>query len=208
MKSNSGKMHTTFSYDGGRTWSERTAIAATANWISGDGGGFLYNPAEPDRIIFVGFHNKGFVAGDITKSDASTNFIISEDGGKTWRQLASVPKSVDDIYTNYMITYSNGTLLADNDGDGPNIDYVLPIAAQYNNNGSLCGRIAYSADNGVTWSLSESIIVLGAVDNKEGGCSEMTIEQREDGVLAPARRTIRLSPTKCSAVPFSRQTNS
>ena len=120
-----------------------------------------------------------------------TIIIASDDGGKTWHLLDTMPCRLcmpeyigDNVNAlTYALSYSDGTELSTNDGKGPNVDFVFNMGAQYNNNGAFCGRVAYTTDAGESWQFSVSCITFGNEYAFEGGVSECTILEREDGTL-------------------------
>ena len=165
-----------FSYDNGRTWSEYEMISATANFI-GEGGGYIYDSVT-GRLMFQGSHNVAYNGSDMTKSDCKINIIYSDDYGLTWKQLATVQTD-----SQYILSYTDGIMLSTYDGDGPNVDFVFPAGAQINNLGGFCCRVAYTTDGGLTWQTGPDKIIYEEGITHEGGVSECTIMEREDGVL-------------------------
>ena len=119
-----------------------------------------------------------------------TIIIISDDGGKTWYFGDSLPCRVctegyigNLDYPAYALSYNDGIELSTNDGKGPNVDFVFPLGARYDNIGSFASRVAYSRDGGDTWHYSATPITYPSLYGSEGGCSEAWIVEREDGVL-------------------------
>lgn len=163
-----------FSYDGGRTWTEYTPIEATKDWITADNGGFIYD-THTGRLIFYGMKN-----GE-TENDLAVNFIYTDDGGHNWNKAGALQSD-----KTYNITYTQGIVLSCYDGeDGPNVDFVVPIAAAAGDKSStLCTTGAYSTDGGLTWKTSETWIFYNKDHSGyEEGVSEATIMERDDGVL-------------------------
>ena len=165
-----------FSYDGGRTWTERETIACTENFIT-EGGGFIVN-SDTGRIMFHGHKVVSWNAGNMALSDCKTNIIYSDDNGRTWAKLGTVTTD-----STYALSYTDGIQLSTYDGEGPNVDFVFPLGAQYNNSGSFCARVAYSTDGGMTWQTSETKILYLEGTAFESGVSECTIQERADGTL-------------------------
>lgn len=168
-----GQKGVCFSYDHGRTWTEYELIEAAVDWITADCGGFIYD-THTGRLIFYGMKNGA------TSNDLSVNFIYSDDGGHTWQRAGEL---ISD--KTYNITYTQGLVLSCYDGEqGPNVDFVVPIAAAAGDDKSLCTTGAYSTDGGLTWKTSENWIFYNADHSGfEGGLSEATIMEREDGVM-------------------------
>ena len=114
--------------------------------------------------------------------DASYNKLAvtyTDDSGYTW----SEPYVIDTGRT-YNVTYANGIVLSDADGDGPNIDFVWPFAFQASNGGTFQVSAAYSKDGGMTWTASKSNIDYSLnASGHEGGLSEPTITELSDGTL-------------------------
>ncbi len=164
------------SHDGGRTWTNKANISCSSNYIT-EGGGFIYNSVT-GRIMFHGHNVVNWNASDMSLSDCATNIIYSDDNGATWAQLGTVQSD-----STYLLSYTDGIQLSCYDGTGPNVDFVFPLGAQYNNSGAFCGRVAYSADGGLTWQTSATKIIYQQAAAFECGVSECTIQERSDGVL-------------------------
>ena len=169
-----GRKGICFSHDGGHTWSEYEAIEATVDWITADNGGFIYD-THTGRLIFYGMR-----AGE-TENDLTVNFIYSDDGGHSWQKAGGLQSD-----KSYNITYTQGLVLSCYDGEnGPNVDFVVPIAAAAGDKSStLCTTGAYSTDGGLTWQTSKTWIFYNKEHSGfEEGVSEATIMEREDGTL-------------------------
>lgn len=183
-----------FSYDGGMTWTDYEDIECTMATAESGGegyiisvGGVTYDPdcGENGRIIIQGI-SPYYVVADHTQSFCQTRFIYSDDLGKTWQRseaMVITPTEADSGH--YVLSYTDPIILSTNDGDGPNVDYILPLACLYDDDMSSCARVAYTRDAGVTWILGEDEILYdgGDVYYKEGGVTECTILERADGVL-------------------------
>ena len=170
------------SYNNGMTWSEPVKIKISKGWINAPGG-VVYD-AHKGRIIIQGYEYVGFVSGDVSQSNCKTRFICSDDMGKTWYRLGEM--QMEGTAATYVLSYSDPLELSTYDGDGPNIDFVLNCGVQYDNRGTFTCRVAYSADGGLTWTLGADEILYSegeGIGAMEGGVSEATILEREDGTL-------------------------
>ena len=176
---NMGGKSVTASTDGGYTW---TAVGNVTHDTGLSSGGWGID-SKTGRMFHEFYGPADFVENDFTKSVCETFVFYSDDGGKTWTRASGLGILADDPYSTYVLSYTDLTELYGNDGEGPNVDFVFPMGAQYNNNGAFCGRVAYTTDGGKSWSYSESVIVYGNETAFEGGVSEATILQREDGTL-------------------------
>lgn len=167
------------STDGGYTWTNVGAVSHDTALSSGGWG----IDSKTGRLFHEFYGPTSFSGADITASVSVTFVFYSDDGGKTWTKASGLGKVEGDVYSNYVLSYTDITELAGNDGAGDNVDFVFPMGAQYNNNGAFCGRVAYTRDGGLTWHYSDSKITFGNETAFEGGVSEATILEREDGTL-------------------------
>ena len=173
-----------FSYNMGLTWTDLTHIDCSIGYILYAGG--VGVDAETGRIIAHGIGPKVvWNANDSALSDCKTWLFYSDDYGKTWTR--SPEMAMDGKTATYYLSYTDPTRLATADGeDGSGVDFVLPLGVQSDkNDGSLVCRVAYSTDGGATWTMSASEISYtgGEQWHYEGGVSEATILQRQDGTL-------------------------
>ena len=183
------------STDGGVTWSKQ--FSALNNAPEGKKavekmgeGGWMFDDVT-GRLMFENYVSyTGFDPYDMMKSHMETQIVASDDGGKTWYVLYTLPCRCMEEYkdnTNiptYALSYSDGIKLSTYDGkDGPNVDFVFPLGSQYDNIGSFACRVAYTTDAGETWQYSKTQITYPSEYGSEGGCSEAYIIEREDGVL-------------------------
>ena len=183
------------STDGGVTWSE--LFSALNNAPEGKKpvqkmgeGGWMFDDVT-GRLLFENYVSyAAFNETDMLKSHMETQVVASDDGGKTWYVLATLPCRCMEAYkdnTNiptYALSYSDGIKLSSYDGkDGPNVDFVFPVGVQYDNIGTFATRVAYTTDAGETWHYSQTEITYPSEYGSEGGCSEAYIIEREDGVL-------------------------
>jgi hypothetical protein len=86
----------------------------------------------------------------------------------------------------YAISYSNGITLKQADGAGPKVDYVYTTGIMRNRaDQSFATGAFYSKDGGKSWTFSKSLINYEYVDSAghEGGMSEDTVWEKEDGTL-------------------------
>jgi len=151
-------------------------------------GGWIFD-SKTGRIMFETYvHMDEEMVSD--GHHMHTTIIISDDGGKTWYFGDSLPCRVctegyigNLDYPAYALSYNDGIELSTNDGKGPNVDFVFPLGARYDNIGSFASRVAYTKDGGDTWHYSSTPITYPSFYGLEGGCSEGWIMEREDGVL-------------------------
>ncbi len=180
------------STDGGVTWSDATKIFnnAPAGKIAVDkmsDGGLFFDDVT-GRIMFQTYHKyKTFNALDMNDSHMETFILASDDGGKTWYLMSTLPCACDAQYagTNvpkYALSYTDPIKLSTYDGNGDGVDFVFPLGSQYDNTGAFACRVAYTRDAGETWLYSQTQITYPATGS-EGGCSEAYIVERDDGVL-------------------------
>ena len=167
------------STDKGYTWTKIGSVTHDESLSSGGWG----IDSKTGRMFHEFYGPVTFVETDVSASTCVTYVFYSDDGGKTWTKASGLGKVEGDINSTYVLSYTDLTELAGNDGEGPNVDFVFPMGAQFNNNGAFCGRVAYTKDGGKTWSYSESKITYGNETAFEGGVSEATILEREDGTL-------------------------
>lgn len=161
------------SYDGGQTWTAIETIEASVGWIN-NASGYLYDSLT-GRIIFQGY--------DTTISTLPTRTIYSDDNGVTWHKGVEI--------TNMGCNYVNGLELSTNDGDGPNVDFLLSVCTSTVEHGSDVNHasVAYSTDGGDTWQLSESkIMVANAGEGIEAGVSESSMYELDDGTVVMIAR--------------------
>lgn len=161
------------SYDGGQTWTAIETIEASVDWIN-NASGYLYDSLT-GRIIFQGY--------DTRISTLPTRTIYSDDNGVTWHKGVEI--------TNMGCNYVNGLELSTNDGDGPNVDFLLSVCTSTIEHGSDVNHasVAYSTDGGDTWQLSESkIMVADAGEGIEAGVSESSMYELDDGTVVMIAR--------------------
>lgn len=172
------ELYCCFSDNDGVTWTAPKMIECTKGLFT-ETSGFTYDP-ETGYIYVHGHRVNKYSTSDINQSDAKVRVIRSKDNGETWEYIGEVEGD-----STYMLSYTNGIVLSSYDGeDGPNVDFVFPMGVQYNSEGGFCCRVAYSTDAGNTWHTSESKIIYDEGSTRhEGGLSEATIQEREDGVL-------------------------
>ncbi|MBE6956831.1 MAG: exo-alpha-sialidase, partial [Ruminococcaceae bacterium] len=179
------------STDGGRTWAIHSDVLNTAPMLKtpveriGGSGAFTFDPHTGRMYFMCYWVSHPFEALDITLSHCEQMIIASDNGGKNWYLVDTLPRDiVNDPQSAYMLTYSGGTVLSTYDGKGPKVDIVFPMGSQYNNLGGFCTRVAYTKDGGESWQLSESLIIYPEpATNSENGTSEAYIQERDDGVL-------------------------
>ncbi len=163
------------SKDGGRTWGGLEMIVDTSNGMRNEGGSFL---CDGDRVYYFYFVFGGFNAHDITKSNCKLAYIYTDDSAATW----SEPVIVETGHT-YSLTYCNGLVTSVADGNGSNVDYVVPYHFQSDNTGSFKTSAVYSKDGGATWQSSASLIGFAGPAGFEGGPTEAAIVELADGRL-------------------------
>lgn len=152
---------------------------------------FIYD--EISGRIYAGGHVSLTGFGGVEEKRAVMNYMYSDDGGLTWSEGFYLPYDVNEDPLNYTsVSYSNGiTVKASYDGkDGPGVDLLMPVAAYLDNPDhiGMTVRVAYSRDAGETWEYSENIINYKQVAAMEGDMSEVTVIERDDGVLVMQSR--------------------
>jgi len=188
------------STDGGKTWVNRNPLNNAPEGKTPvtffREGGWMFD-SRTGRLMFEAYAPGGDIPGadeldqhSIDASHMHTIIIASDDGGKTWHLLDTMPCRLcmpeyigDDVNAmTYALSYSDGTELSTNDGAGPNVDFVFPVGAHYDNTGAFASHVCYTRDGGESWQYSTTPITYPATGS-EGGCSEAWIIEREDGVL-------------------------
>ena len=183
-----------YSYDGGMSWTPLQPIHATIPQPGEEATGYMvgasgvsYDPDYGDqgRIILLG-SDMYFSSSDHTQASCNPHFVYSDDLGQTWHRSEdmNILPSVSDS-GHYVLTYTAPVVLSTNDADGPNVDYVVPFAALYNDNGGFCCRVAYTTDAGINWTLGSDEILYEGEDVyfHEVGVSEATILETASGRL-------------------------
>ncbi|MBO5883907.1 MAG: exo-alpha-sialidase [Clostridia bacterium] len=176
------------STDGGLTWSDAIKIETSDN--VNHHGGFIVDK-KTGKVFYIGFYLrfKGYAQRteflyDEDKSYCEPRIFLSEDNGYTWSEPMRISGENIPIY---LLSYSNGIALKDADGDGPNVDYVFTTGMMWDQNKlSFCDAIYYSKDGGKTWLMSDTKVnyTFGGDNNTfEGGMSEETVWEQEDGTL-------------------------
>lgn len=178
-----------YSTDGGYTWksydvcnnapADKTPVTKIAD-------GSLFFDSVTGRIMYQTYNViTKYNASNMDESHCETSIVASDDGGKTWYVLATLPCACqinEPGIPKYALSYTEGIQLSTYDGAGNNIDFVFPLGVQYDDTGAFATRVAYTRDAGETWQYSETEITYPA-SGHEGGCSEAWIIEREDGVL-------------------------
>ena len=174
-----------YSYDCGMTWTEPAVIEGSKGFCASVGG-VAYDPYA-GRIIVQGYELGGFDPADWTNSSCKLRFLCSDDLGKTWKRLEDA--TVEGTPSTYFLSYTDPQILSCYDGDGPNVDFVLPTGNQSPANDGFVCRIAYSTDAGLTWTLGEDLIAYDGSaygGQPESGLSEGTILEGVDSNGVPA----------------------
>ena len=173
------------STDGGITWKQTS----------------IYNNAPAGKDPVVKMHAGGFLFDSVTGRIMYSTYVVytasvhceayviaSDDGGKTWYILNTLPCACKEEYANtnvpsYALGYAKGIQLSTYDGkDGNGIDFVNTLGTM-KTEGGFAARAIYTRDAGETWHYSESIISYGDGTALEDGCSEGWVMERADGVL-------------------------
>jgi len=189
------------STDGGKTWISGNALMNAPEGKTPVSafreGGWMFD-SHTGKLMFEAYirgsddpDEGGFNPKNMDDSHMHTIIISSDDGGKTWYLQDTMPcrtcmpeyKGDNVNALTYALSYSDGTELSTNDGKGPNVDFVFPMGAQYDNIGSFASYVGYTRDGGETWHYSTTPITYPSLYGSEGGCSEAWIIEREDGVL-------------------------
>lgn len=219
------------STDGGHTFDPKPVLAyPEGNYKSrGSGfGGFLWDESVGDkgRLYLITYNGR---VGNAT--DYRIVLTYTDDYGYTWSEpeFLNLPKSelvqkstaggggnakyqelgnsgkfflTDTFALKRMITYCDGLKLEKADGAGPNVDYVIIVAAEgYTKTADQtvqditdstpvvgCSRVTslYSADGGITWNCANNAVTIDGLTherNPEDGLSEAGLAQLDDGSL-------------------------
>ena len=192
------------STDGGFTWSKFTPLTdkngtqVMSNAVLREGknskGGYDINLITGGGFIIDNKSGKifyaGYTWGNGSAVEPENRWICkywiteSDDNGLTW-STAVTPDLPSDEFL-YAISYSNGITLSQADGDGPKVDYVFTTGIMRNRaDQSFATGAFYSKDGGKSWTFSKSLINYNYGDSAghEGGMSEDTIWEKEDGTL-------------------------
>ena len=166
----------------GLTWSPYEIIPGTDMIMQC--GGFIVDKKN-NKVFFFAYDFNLFINGKWTHGEEGRfckyHIFLSEDSGYTWSYVGT-PENAPA----YAISYSNGITLKDADGDGPNVDYVFTtgIMVDLDSMAFSTGGM-YSKDGGKTWRFSDTVANFTDGDNNfaEGGLSEETLWEKEDGTL-------------------------
>ena len=157
-----------FSTDDGRTWTDRKKIDCTVGKFTGTCG-FIYD-SHTGRLMVSGYL-------ETDSEHATIGLIYTDDEGETWHYIGTVETDGQ-----YLCSYTDGIELSCYDGDGPNVDFVFTACYKtWPENVCKCQPI-YSCDAGKTWQSAEPIYYQENV-SWEGGMSEATLMERDDGVI-------------------------
>ena len=171
----------TRSFDGGLSWTEPVPIVCeNTDFYNASSSNVVFDPYT-GRIIAIGFLQEEDEDGVLR---CTLKFFYSDDLGLTWNMSPS--PEILGVQANYCLTYSPPVSLSCHDGNGDNVDMVIPTTDVINEQGEFCGRVAYSTDAGLTWIIGPSEIKYDGGEglyHNEAGVSEGTILERKDGVL-------------------------
>ena len=166
----------------GLTWSPYEIIPNTDMIMQC--GGFIVDKKN-NKVFFFAYDFNIFINGKWTHGVEGRfckyHIFLSEDSGYTWSYVGT-PENAPA----YAISYSNGITLKDEDGDGPNVDYVFTTGIMVNlDTLAFSTGGMYSRDGGKTWRFSDTVANFTDGDNNfaEGGLSEETVWEKEDGTL-------------------------
>ena len=162
------------STNGGLSWSSAIKIPVSRTDLI-PGGGFIIDN-KTGKLFYLGYYYQ-----NKPNYQCTYHIYLSEDNGYTWSYVGSPGNAPQ-----YAISYSNGIALASADGEGPNVDYVYSTGVMRDlTTAAFCTSAFYSKDGGKTWTFSNSMVNYekGANNFHEGGLSEDTIWEKEDGTL-------------------------
>ncbi len=168
-------MYTRRSLDFGRTWSDWGEISNSASVKPMCGGG-LITDRETNTVFYIGYCDY-----DIPNRITPPFVMESHDSGLTW----SDPKKIPTHYS-LAASYSDGLKLHHSKNG---VDYVFSFLAMKNKDTPATCSAFYSCDKGKTWETSFSDITYGSIEAQkktihgEGGCTEDTLYEKEDGTL-------------------------
>ncbi|MBO5884077.1 MAG: DUF2341 domain-containing protein [Clostridia bacterium] len=171
------------SKNGGLSWSNYEIIPGTD--MIRQGGGFLVDKKN-GKVFYFAYHFNE----NVPRSEKRCKYkiFVSEDNGYTWSGPMEPIGNVRPV-PDWSLSYSDGITLSCEDGDGPNVDYVFTTGACLDIMTSAYSSSAiYSKDGGKTWIFSDSRVNYEPEDTSsriafEGGCSEETVWEKEDGTL-------------------------
>ena len=167
-----------YSADNGRTW--KYMGVAEEFLVGAAPGGFVYD--QHTNILYsYGYGNPtnatNYLETNMVKLDLNNGIENAK-----WEFAAKLTEGLD-----YAINYSHGITLKDYDGDGPNVDMIIPLVSSYEGESKLekYVRISYTRDGGKTWQYEKE---NGIYDptlqvGYEMGCSEPTLLELEDRTI-------------------------
>ena len=177
-----GKVAAWFSEDGGKTWSEPTMVADTL-LDDRDAGVVYWN----GKIIVSWFcASKVFYSSNNTSIDDAYdnkymggNYIISEDGGKTWSEIYSMP---DGMFT------SHG-LIVNPDGGLTSVGYLKydKVTKRWGTGIAVRTTTGEMDENGFVW--SEAIVIADSDTQYAQDFHEPYGIYNDDGVLIVVMRS-------------------
>jgi len=188
------------SSDGGLTWTKymvlNNAPAGKTPVDKHGGAGEWIFDRHTGRIMFQTYWKyKTYNPTNMNDSHMESFILASDDGGKTWYLLytlpcACMPEYAEADVPRYALSYTAGIEVSTYDGaEGDGIDFVFPLGSQLDSTGAFATRVAYTRDAGNTWQYSASKISYPTAGGSEAGCSEAYIIERTDGVLVLYVRT-------------------
>jgi len=166
-----------YSTDNGRSW---TFMGYAEAFQMGPApGGFVYD--HHTNILY----SWGYVRDPFDSDGLETNVMMLDlNNGIDNAEWEYVAKLDGDLF--YTAGNNDGTLLSCYDGDGPNVDMIIPyVSSSEGENKSMCyARVSYSCDAGKTWQVSETGITIPGIEfGFEAGVSEPSTLEMEDGTI-------------------------
>ena len=186
-----------FSEDQGRSWSGYLTAVGSAPYLCVPQGA-IYDEAA-DRLIVTGYTRIRDGGGN--NIGLMTHYMYSDDMGRSWKHAPLT--QTGEYESTYLLSYAQIARLSCNDGDGPNVDYVhvlnteSPAVSEHYNNryGHAVARVAYTTDNGKTWTLSPDDIAFydgeaqgeHAHTREHGVCEAHILEAKNGTVVVYSR---------------------
>lgn len=168
------RMLSSRSQNAGHTWSDWQEIPGSRTVAPLSGGGLITDP-ERGLVLYIGH---GHPDND---PKSLTQFVMrSTDSGKSW----STPQRLPALWK-WALSYSDGIRLRKSKNG---VDCLFSYCG-CTPTGVCASSALYSYDAGNTWNVSKSAIGYGDLTaqsrthNGEGGCSEETVYEQEDGTV-------------------------
>ncbi|WP_158289268.1 exo-alpha-sialidase [Paenibacillus flagellatus] len=178
-----------YSLDDGRTWSapEPFVSPGSRSGVSLDspGGAYVDPVTGTVYVVFYSYHYFGVWDGVNSCLDASVCrsdlYMVKSTGFSGHKPVFGTPVPISGMVSslghpvNYAVTYSNPIRLSSG-------RLVVTFGFVIGNDGTFAAGVAYSDDDGATWTKSASDLTIPS-SGGEGGVSETAIVELADGTL-------------------------